>query len=33
MDMEWTAPEVEEIECSAEICSYAPADDGEPPLF
>ncbi|MCF8479815.1 MAG: pyrroloquinoline quinone precursor peptide PqqA [Rhodospirillum sp.] len=31
--MEWTTPEINEIDCGAEICAYAPADEGDMPLF
>jgi len=31
--MAWSAPKFEEIECGMEVCRYAPADDGVPPLF
>jgi len=31
--MAWSTPRIEEYECGMEICRYAPADDGEPPLF
>jgi len=31
--MAWSTPKIQEYECGMEICRYAPADDGEPPLF